>query len=361
MTEQTKDFAGSPSAPGVQFRPHYSQDTFWSPLRTWWQNHSPGRLLTNQEFGMSPLLEVGDLRDFGWMDNTQRRLAASSWPGYISSKVASASPTSELQSGPRLSRAESAGLQGVSEVREDRYKWRISLDVSHFSPAEITLRTHAGFLEIQGEHGERPDEQGCVSRCFTRKYTLPVSIDLLTIHSSLYGDGILSVEASLSDPRNPADINIPIQVEKETLKVEVEDGGDMAEDTIEAHSSEAVPETQEDMDERTHTKPDGETEGQASGSAGGEAREEGLPSPTEPFEDLETSSSPDTVPADQGEEQAHDLSAELQHPEVTGEKMEDLPQSEESEPGISAPEVGAGSKKLEVPEQTDMEELEHVK
>ncbi|XP_010874349.1 heat shock protein 67B1 [Esox lucius] len=439
MTEQTKEFNGAPSAPGAPFRPHYSRDTFWSPLRNWGQNPSPSRLLPNQEFGMPPFLEVRDLREICWIDKIYRHLAASSWPGYIPSlpilmpsDVASAS--SVQQSGPRLSRAESAGLQGVSEVRMDGYKWRISLDVSHFSPTEITLRTLGGFLEIKGKHEERPDEQGFITRCFTRKYTLPIGIDLQTIRSSLYGDGILTVEASLPDPSIPANVNISIQVEKETFKLEGEEGGAMAEETTETEDTteedsetfdpqpsapaaavapvpleapdlpstepgmqppeeapeptnevprrvpgeEAHPEShpdtsaaisysqeklQEEMDKRTPTEQDGGTESHPSLS-GDDAREvEGLPSPTETFEHLETSESTDTVPSDQGEheEQAHDLSRELQHIGGTGE-VEDLPLlPQEAQPGISAPEGGAQTKELEVPEQTDVEQQEHVK
>ncbi|CAB1320173.1 unnamed protein product [Coregonus sp. 'balchen'] len=238
MTEQTKAYTAAPSAPGAPSRPHYSRDSFWSPLRSWWQYPSPSRLLPNQDFGLPPFLEAGDLREFSWIDNIHRRLAASSWPGYMPSLPLLVPsflvPASSMhQPGSRLSRAESAGLQGLSEVRVEGAKWRITLDVSHFSPVEITLRTREGFLEIRGKHEERPDVHGFIARCFTRRYTLPIGIDPKIIRSSLSGDGILSVEASLPDPTIPADIVIPIQVEKETIRKEGEKGGAKPESTTE--------------------------------------------------------------------------------------------------------------------------------
>uniref|UniRef100_A0A8K9X5L2 Si:dkey-1k23.3 n=1 Tax=Oncorhynchus mykiss TaxID=8022 RepID=A0A8K9X5L2_ONCMY len=212
-------YAPPTPAPSAPSRPHNSRDLFWSALRSWWQSPSPSCLLPNQDFGLPPFLEAGDLREFSWIDNIHRRLAASSWPGYMPSLPLLVPsflvPASSMhQPGPRLSRAESAGLQGLSEVQEEGYKWRITLDVSHFSPVEITLRTREGFLEIGGKHEERPDKHGFIARCFTRRYTIPKGIDPKIIHSSLSGDGILSVEASLPDPTIPADVIIPIQVSR---------------------------------------------------------------------------------------------------------------------------------------------------
>ncbi|KAK6306021.1 heat shock protein 67B1 [Coregonus clupeaformis] len=404
MTEQTK--AAAPSAPGAQSRPHYSRDFFWSPLWSWWQQPTPSSLLPNQDFGLPPFLEAGDLRD----------LAASSWyvpslPLLVPSFPAPAS--SMHQPAPRLSRVESAGLKGLSEVRVEGHKWRITLDVSHFSPAEITLRTRSGFLEIGGTHEERPDEHGFIARCFTRRYMLPIGIASKTIRSSLSGDGILTVEASLPDPSIPDDIIIPIQVEKETIKEEGEEGGAKPEETTVADTDSqpspsvpAVPpvsletpdftptepgtmpptEAPEDGDklarevpgEKAH--PDGATagtkrheekrggaeEGETLVKPAGEGREgEVFPDPTEPFEHLDTPDSPDTVTSDHGEQKtdpAQDHDQELHHPEGSGEAAEDLAQPEEPEPGTSPSVEGAHhSKELEVPEHPDMEQQAYTK
>lgn len=176
MTEQTKAYTEAPSAPS---RPHNSRDLFWSALRSSWQSPSPSCLLPNQDFGLPPFLEAGDLREFSWIDNIHRRLAASSWPGYMPSLPlllpSFLVPASSMhQPGPRLSRAESAGLQGLSEVREEGYKWRITLDVSHFSPVEITLRTREGFLEIGGRPTPVVKLLKCILKCILKCYSFVI-------------------------------------------------------------------------------------------------------------------------------------------------------------------------------------------
>ncbi|XP_064792446.1 heat shock protein 67B1-like [Oncorhynchus masou masou] len=428
MTEQTK--AAAPSAPGAPSRPHYSRDFFWSPLWSWWQRPTPSSLLPNQDFGLPPFLEAGDLRDLSWMDNIHRLLAASSWTEYIPSMPllvpSFPAPASSMhQLAPKLSRVESAGLKGLSEVRVEGHNWRITLDVSHFSPAEITLRTRSGFLEIGGTHEERPDEHGFVARCFTRRYMLPIGIVSKTIRSSLSGDGILTVEASLPDPSIPDDIIIPIQVEKETIREDGEEGGAKPEETtvadtdsqpspsapamapvsLEARdftpaepgtmhpteapkdgdklaqevpgeeaqpdSATAVPKSHEEgrggaEEGETHTKPAGEMETHPPEHADEEGKEgEGLPDHTEPFEHLDAPDSPDTVTSDRGEHKtdpAQDHDEEPQHSEGSGEAAEAPPQPEEHEPGMSPSEEGAHhSQELEVPEHPDMEQQAYTK
>ncbi|KAM6964856.1 uncharacterized protein FYW47_007184 [Aplochiton taeniatus] len=214
MTEQIKMGDG----------PEYTRATNWYPLRGWWQP-SP---LFNQDFGPPPFLETGDLC---WVEGLQRRLAATSWPGYLPSPLFPPSVLGSMhQINPMLSRAKVAGQ---SEFRRELYKWRVFLDVSHFAPSEIILRTSGGFLEVEGKHEEKPDEHGFITRCFTRKYQLPTGIDVTKITSTLSGDGILFVEAQLPESFLSADTIIPIQVERET---ETEKGSkDKMEERTETH------------------------------------------------------------------------------------------------------------------------------
>uniref|UniRef100_A0A3B5AUY5 SHSP domain-containing protein n=1 Tax=Stegastes partitus TaxID=144197 RepID=A0A3B5AUY5_9TELE len=163
----------------------------WYPLRKWWQS---SRLL-NQDVGLPPLLEPGDAR---WMDveRLQRSLAGCSWPGYI--------PAPPLFV-PYISGSAHQPGQKIS-------KWRVSMDVAHFSPSEISLSVRDGFLEVEGRHEERPDEHGFIARCFTRKYRLPVEVDVTKITSMLSVDGILTVEAPVPETSVPAAILIPIKL-----------------------------------------------------------------------------------------------------------------------------------------------------
>ncbi|XP_056099174.1 crystallin, alpha B, a [Rhinichthys klamathensis goyatoka] len=44
---------------------------------------------------------------------------------------------------------------GMSDVRMDRDRFVISLDVKHFSPDELTDKLNDDFIEIHGKHDER--------------------------------------------------------------------------------------------------------------------------------------------------------------------------------------------------------------
>ncbi|KAF7687205.1 heat shock protein beta-1 [Silurus meridionalis] len=173
------------------------------------QSHPPGygwqpSLLYNQHFGLPPIM---DFRDLTWMEGIFRKLHTSSWPGY------SQAP-GFAQISPKVHR-EVGG--GVSEVSTQQNRWTVTLDVNHFAPSDITVRTQGGFLEIEGKHNERQDEHGYISRFFLRKYKLPAGIEVQSIRTCVTGDGVLTTEAALPDIATPADVTIPVQVETEAL------------------------------------------------------------------------------------------------------------------------------------------------
>lgn len=43
----------------------------------------------------------------------------------------------------------------VPQVRSDRDKFTVYLDVKHFSPDELSVKVTDDYMEIQGKHGER--------------------------------------------------------------------------------------------------------------------------------------------------------------------------------------------------------------
>ncbi|XP_068127142.1 alpha-crystallin A chain [Hyperolius riggenbachi] len=81
---------------------------------------------------------------------------------------------------------------GISEVRSDRDRFVINLDVKHFSPEDLTVKIVEDFVEIHGKHSERQDDHGYISREFHRRYRLPSSLDQSSISCSLSADGILT-------------------------------------------------------------------------------------------------------------------------------------------------------------------------
>ncbi|XP_058478592.1 alpha-crystallin A chain [Solea solea] len=82
---------------------------------------------------------------------------------------------------------------GISEVRSDREKFTIHLDVKHFSPDELSVKVTDDYVEIQGKHGERQDDHGYIAREFHRRYRLPYSVDQSAITCSLAADGLLTL------------------------------------------------------------------------------------------------------------------------------------------------------------------------
>ncbi|XP_041749395.1 heat shock protein beta-1 [Coregonus clupeaformis] len=100
---------------------------------------------------------------------------------------------------------------GMSEIKQTQEAWKVTLDVNHFSPEELVIKTKDGVVEITGKHEERKDDHGFVSRCFTRKYTLPPMADAEKVTSTLSPEGVLTVEAPLNRQAiKAAEISIPV-------------------------------------------------------------------------------------------------------------------------------------------------------
>ncbi|KAM4652787.1 LOW QUALITY PROTEIN: alpha-crystallin B chain [Discoglossus pictus] len=102
---------------------------------------------------------------------------------------------------------------GLSEMRLEKDRFCVNIDVKHFSPEDLKVRVLGDCIEIQGKHEERQDEHGYVSRDFQRRYKIPGDIDPLSITSSLSPDGVLTV----TGPRKLADVperSIPITREE---------------------------------------------------------------------------------------------------------------------------------------------------
>ncbi|XP_051537589.1 heat shock protein 67B1 [Myxocyprinus asiaticus] len=203
-------------------RPQYCQEVSWYPLSYRWPS-----VIFNQHFGLAPLL---DPRDLSWIEDIIRRLGTSAWPGYLRTTVLS--PFTQAP-GQQISKLHREMSGGISEVAGETCKWKISLDVNHFAPSEITAKIQGGFLEIAGKHEERQDEHGYIARCFTRKYRLPVGVDSENVQSLVSVDGILTVEAPLTSIPLPADVIIPIQVEAHTIGGK-QQNGDKPQDSVEA-------------------------------------------------------------------------------------------------------------------------------
>ncbi|XP_030632834.1 heat shock protein beta-1-like [Chanos chanos] len=169
----------------------------WDPFRDW----QHGSRLFDQAFGMPALLD-----EFQPWSGTH-------WPGYLRPPGSTMDggflgPFSQGPYGRALARQLGSGM---SEVKQTRDHWRIGLDVNQFSPDELVVRTKDGMVEIIGQHEERRDEHGFVSRSFTRKYTLPPGVDSEKVNASLSPEGVLTIEAPLPRPAMQGnEVSIPV-------------------------------------------------------------------------------------------------------------------------------------------------------
>lgn len=189
-------------------RPIFRRDVNWDPFPNWTE---PKRIFA-RDFGLPPFLEPTDI---DWLDWAKKRLASFSWPAYAES------PLLSPFSSQHLGTSDQNELKQLTEVRTEKDRWTIQLDVKYFSPEELTITTKDGYLQITGKHEERQDEHGGVSRCFTRKYKLPQGVDLQLISSSLSPEGLLFVEAPAPGPGSSSsdtvnELVIPVQIRHTT-------------------------------------------------------------------------------------------------------------------------------------------------
>ncbi|XP_040908311.1 heat shock protein beta-1 [Toxotes jaculatrix] len=179
----------------------------WDPFRDWPQSSR----IFDQTFGMPALPE-----DFATFPSTH-------WPGYLRPTMMAPEMTPMMYPGAMMAqhaRALSRQMSsGMSEIKQTQDNWKVSLDVNHFSPEELVVKTKDGVVEITGKHEERKDEHGFVSRSFTRKYTLPSTADIEKVTSALSPDGVLTIEAPLNRPA--------IESSETTIPVSVENKGDV--------------------------------------------------------------------------------------------------------------------------------------
>ncbi|KAL4239157.1 hypothetical protein ACF0H5_003859 [Mactra antiquata] len=97
------------------------------------------------------------------------------------------------------------------QVISNDLEFRITLDISNFSPDEITLKTKNNRVVVHAKHPERVDEFGLIEREFKRQYILPKDVDPNEVTSSLSTNGILTMKAPKIDTDNGKERIIPIR------------------------------------------------------------------------------------------------------------------------------------------------------
>uniref|UniRef100_A0A4W5JST8 SHSP domain-containing protein n=1 Tax=Hucho hucho TaxID=62062 RepID=A0A4W5JST8_9TELE len=75
---------------------------------------------------------------------------------------------------------------------------------STYCPRPVKGLHQRDFKMVSGNHSQRQDVHGFISRSFTRTYVLPVGVDPLLLFVDLSHDGILSVSAPRTTPDPPS-------------------------------------------------------------------------------------------------------------------------------------------------------------
>jgi len=112
----------------------------------------------------------------------------------------------------------------------DPKKFEVKLNVTNFTPEEITIKVKGNNLLVEAKHEEKRDEkhgkQGYVSRQFTRRYILPDDVDLEQLSSSMDAQGktltIHALKKKLQLDGSERVIPITVGEKKQLKKLEVD-------------------------------------------------------------------------------------------------------------------------------------------
>jgi len=89
---------------------------------------------------------------------------------------------------------------GSSTVKSDKNTFQVVLDVQQFAPEEINVKVIDKHVIVEGNHEEKQDEHGWISRKFTRKYLIPDQCNLEKVESKLSSDGVLTISVPRKTP-----------------------------------------------------------------------------------------------------------------------------------------------------------------
>lgn len=115
--------------------------------------------------------------------------------GIAAGQPAPATPGGQVAAQTAAAPGAGAGTVSVGSPGNDKYQ--IMVDVSHFTPEEISVKMVDNTVVVTGKHEDKADNYGYVSRQFSRKYLLPQDVEPETVTSTLSADGILSISVSI--------------------------------------------------------------------------------------------------------------------------------------------------------------------
>ncbi|XP_060657905.1 heat shock protein 23-like [Drosophila nasuta] len=81
------------------------------------------------------------------------------------------------------------------DVQQGKDAFQVCMDVSQFTPNELTVKVVDNSIVVEAKHEEREDDHGYISRHIVRRYSLPEGYEADKVVSSLSSDGVLTVRA----------------------------------------------------------------------------------------------------------------------------------------------------------------------
>ena len=84
----------------------------------------------------------------------------------------------------------------------EKFAFEICVDVHQFKPNEISVKVVENIVVVEvAKHEERRDQQGFISRQFSRRFILPSGYDVNKVQSIITSEGYLTVKAPPPPPR----------------------------------------------------------------------------------------------------------------------------------------------------------------
>lgn len=152
------------------------------------------------------------------------------WDDFYSNRIVPRSSYHTLPTGYR--RPWAIARHALKELGTDTGKmehlygpdgFQACVDVHHFQPSEVSVRTIDNTIVVEGKHEERDDNMGSVQRHFVRKYTLPKDYDATSVQSSLSSDGVLIIKAPLPAALESGERIVPISHTNAPVHLSIKD------------------------------------------------------------------------------------------------------------------------------------------
>ncbi|KAJ8717331.1 hypothetical protein PYW08_005730 [Mythimna loreyi] len=128
-----------------------------------------------------------------------------------------------------------------STIENEKGNYKITLDVQHYRPDDISVKVTETEIIVEAKHEERQDSHGFISRQFKRRYPLPSHCPAENVTSSMSSDGILIIIAEKKSSNEtekivpikmcgltPKKTQIESKISSEIIQNSVKNTGDMS-------------------------------------------------------------------------------------------------------------------------------------